>query len=128
MRTLSCTKTLYTEKPWQTNCLTEIAFDEALKAARALDEYYKANGKLFGPLHGIPITLKDQFNIKGKDSTLGYVGRAFSPAVDDAVVVSILRSLGAVILAKTNLPQSIMAGLIFVVIEKWSKCDQSVTD
>lgn len=61
-----------------------------------------------GPLHGIPTTLKDQFNIKGHDTTLGYVSRALSPAQDDAVLVKMLRSLGAVILAKSNLPQSIM--------------------
>lgn len=54
------------------------------------------------------MTLKDQFNIKGFDSTLGYVGRAFKPAAEDAVLVKILEDAGAVILAKTNLPQSIM--------------------
>jgi Asp-tRNA(Asn)/Glu-tRNA(Gln) amidotransferase A subunit family amidase len=59
-------------------------------------------------LHGIPITLKDQFNVKGVDTTLGYVGRSFSPAEDDAVLVQILKKMGAIIVAKTNLPQSIM--------------------
>lgn len=63
------------------------------------------------PFHGIPMTLKDQFNIKGLDSTLGYVGRSFAPASDDAAVVKMLRSLGAIILAKSNLPQSIMVSL-----------------
>ena len=61
-----------------------------------------------GPLHGIPTTLKDQFDVKGYDSTLGYLSRALSPAKDDAVLVKMLRSLGAVIVAKSNLPQSIM--------------------
>jgi Asp-tRNA(Asn)/Glu-tRNA(Gln) amidotransferase A subunit family amidase len=54
------------------------------------------------------MSLKDQFNVEGLDSTLGYVGRAFAPADADAIIVSILKSLGAVIVAKTNLPQSIM--------------------
>lgn len=54
------------------------------------------------------MTLKDQFNVEGYDSTIGYVGRAFAPAEEDSVLVKMLRSLGAVILAKTNLPQSIM--------------------
>lgn len=53
-------------------------------------------------------TLKDQFNVKGYDTTLGYVGRAFAPAKQDATVVKMLRALGAVVVAKTNLPQSIM--------------------
>lgn len=65
-----------------------------------------------GPLHGVPITLKDQFNVTGLDTTLGYVGRSFKPATEDALIVSMLRDLGAVIIAKTNLPQSIMVGPI----------------
>lgn len=83
-------------------------FEDALKQARELDREFKESGKPKGPLHGIPVTLKDQFNIKGYDSTLGYVGRSFVPANEDAVVVQILKSMGAVIIAKTNLPQSIM--------------------
>lgn len=55
------------------------------------------------------MTLKDQFNVKGHDATLGYAARAFHPAPEDAVLVQMLRKLGAVIIAKTNLPQSIMA-------------------
>lgn len=54
------------------------------------------------------MTLKDQFDVAGYDSTLGYVGRAFRPAQRDCVLVSMLKSLGAVIMAKTNVPQSIM--------------------
>lgn len=64
--------------------------------------------KPIGPLHGLVVTLKDQFNIKGYDSTLGYVGRSFNPATEDAVLVKMLKSLGAIVLAKSNLPQSIM--------------------
>jgi amidase len=56
------------------------------------------------------MTLKDQFDVSGYDSTLGYVGRAFKPAVQDCVLVSILKRMGAVIIAKSNLPQSIMVG------------------
>ncbi|EEA28370.1 hypothetical protein TMatcc_003297 [Talaromyces marneffei ATCC 18224] len=91
-----------------TNSITEVVFEEALQQARELDARFRETGQLKGPLHGIPITLKDQFNIKGVDSTLGYVGRCFQPAGEDAVLVQILKSMGAVIIAKTNLPQSIM--------------------
>jgi amidase len=56
------------------------------------------------------MTLKDQFDVAGYDSTLGYVGRSFKPAVQDCVLVSILKRMGAVIVAKSNLPQSIMVG------------------
>jgi amidase len=73
-----------------------------------LDEFQREYGRLIGPLHGVPITVKDQFNIKGLDTTLGYVGKALAPAGDDAPLVQTLKKLGAVIIAKTNLPQSIM--------------------
>lgn len=56
----------------------------------------------------MPVSLKDQFDIEGLDATLGYVGRAFHPADSDCVLVKVLKQLGAVILAKTNLPQSIL--------------------
>ncbi|KAF1969877.1 amidase signature enzyme [Bimuria novae-zelandiae CBS 107.79] len=54
------------------------------------------------------MTLKDQFDVKGYDSTLGYVGRAFKPAEQDCVLVALLKQMGAIIIAKSNLPQSIM--------------------
>ncbi|KAI5861559.1 amidase [Durotheca rogersii] len=87
---------------------TEIFFQEALAQARKLDRYVAEHGRLVGPLHGVPVTLKDQFNVKGHDTTLGYVGRTFKPVAEDAVLVGMLKQLGAVVLAKTNLPQSIM--------------------
>lgn len=92
----------------KTNCITEVVFEDALAQARTLDEHFKKTGQLKGPLHGVPITVKDQFNVAGVDTTLGYVGRSFAPATEDAVLVQILRDMGAVVLAKTNLPQSIM--------------------
>ncbi|KAJ4404412.1 hypothetical protein N0V91_005933 [Didymella pomorum] len=88
--------------------LTEILFDEATKQANKLDKYFEEHGRLVGPLHGICMTLKDQFDIEGFDSTLGYVGRSYRPAMQDCVLVAILKHLGAIIVAKSNLPQSIM--------------------
>ncbi|KAF4454957.1 hypothetical protein F53441_2614 [Fusarium austroafricanum] len=92
----------------KTNCLTEILFKDALAQARELDRYHARTRKTKGPFHGIPISLKDQFNVKGYDTTLGYTSRAFKPASDDAVLTKILKHLGAVVFCKTNLPQSIM--------------------
>lgn len=86
-------------------------FEEAIEQAKALDRERKQTGKLRGPLHGIPVTVKDQFNVKGVDTTLGYVGRSFAPAQEDAVLVRILKKMGAVVVAKTNLSQSIMVRL-----------------
>lgn len=88
--------------------LTEILFERAIQQANELDEHFKEHGRLVGPLHGICMTLKDQFDVQGFDSTLGYVGRAFKPAMQDCVLVSLLKQLGAIVIAKSNLPQSIM--------------------
>ncbi|KAJ8083720.1 hypothetical protein PM082_002486 [Marasmius tenuissimus] len=91
-----------------TNCLTEIFFDRALARAAALDDYLKTTGKVVGMLHGLPISLKDQVNIKGLDSTIGYVSYANKPAERNAVLADILESHGAVLFVKTNIPQTLM--------------------
>ena len=94
----------------KTNCLTEIMFHEACVEAGVLDTRvsYAKKGEPLGPLYGIPITLKDQFDVPGYDTTLGYVGRSFRPATGHSLLVKILKQAGAIIIAKTNLPQSIM--------------------
>ncbi|KAH9823599.1 amidase, partial [Teratosphaeria destructans] len=56
-----------------TTCLTETLFPAALARARALDDHYATHGTPIGPLHGLPISLKDSFNIAGVHTTLGYV-------------------------------------------------------
>lgn len=54
-----------------TGCLTEIFFERALKRARELDEYLAKTGRVVGPLHGLPVSIKDRFDIEGVDSTVG---------------------------------------------------------
>lgn len=97
---------------WQTNCLTEIFFDDAIKRAKKLDlEYHpKPRGKALPPLFGLPISLKDSFQVCGYDTSTGlgcYVGK---PAEDNSALAAMLTDLGAVLYCKTNLPQSIMTG------------------
>ena len=46
----------------QTNCLTEIFVDRALERARELDEMLSRTGKIVGPLHGLPISLKGRIS------------------------------------------------------------------
>lgn len=46
----------------------------ALARARELDDYQQAHGRTTGPLHGLPVSLKDQFHVKGVDPSMGYVG------------------------------------------------------
>ncbi|KIW74080.1 hypothetical protein Z517_12490 [Fonsecaea pedrosoi CBS 271.37] len=92
-----------------TNCLTEIFFDKALERAKYLDDYLNREGKPMGPLHGMPISLKDSFNLKGTYSTIGYVSFIKRPAADfNSPLVDILLQNGAVLYVKTNLPQTLM--------------------
>lgn len=91
-----------------TGCLTEILFDSALALAKSQDEHLAATGNLLGPLHGIPISIKDNQDVKGIDSTLGWVGLIDRPAKADTPIVETLRQAGAIIYCKTNIPQSLM--------------------
>ncbi|KAL6705373.1 hypothetical protein ACN47E_007022 [Coniothyrium glycines] len=91
------------------NCLTEIMFDEALARAQECDAYFSTHGKPMGPLHGLPISLKDSFNVKGVQATIGYVSFiARPPSAINSVLVDILHDAGAVFYVKTNLPQTMM--------------------
>ena len=47
------------------NCLHEIFFDQAIAEAEKSDKYFKENNKPIGVLHGLPVSLKDQFHVKG---------------------------------------------------------------
>jgi Asp-tRNA(Asn)/Glu-tRNA(Gln) amidotransferase A subunit family amidase len=91
------------------NCLTEIFFADALLHAKFLDQEYKRTGRTLGPLHGVPISLKDTFNVKGYDSSIGIASLAGNPAEQNALLVDILLEQGAVIYCKTNIPQTLMA-------------------
>jgi amidase len=62
-----------------------------------------------GPLHGVPISLKDTFKIEGLDASIGYAAFAFNPAKQNSPLVDILLEVGAVLYCKTNVPQSLMA-------------------
>ncbi|KAG0696600.1 general amidase [Suillus ampliporus] len=90
------------------NCLTEIFIDRALARAAELDDYLKKTGKVVGPLHGLPISLKDQLCIKGLETTMGYVSWIGQYADKNAVLVDVLIECGAVPFVRTNIPQTLM--------------------
>jgi len=56
----------------------------------------------------LPVSLKDLFNVKGFDTTLGFVAWANSPHDKESELVKILRNLGAVLYCKTNVPTAMM--------------------
>ncbi|XP_066301801.1 fatty-acid amide hydrolase 1-like [Branchiostoma lanceolatum] len=86
------------------NCLTEPVPD-ALARAKDLDA---GNGKR-GLLHGVPMSFKDNINIKGMSSTMGVTKHLDSPAEEDAVIVQVLKKQGAVPFVKTNIPQTLLS-------------------
>ena len=91
------------------NCLTEIFFADAIFHAKYLDQEYKRTGKTLGPLHGVPVSLKDTFKVKGYDASIGIASLAENPAKENSLLVDILLEQGAVIYCKTNIPQTLMA-------------------
>lgn len=54
-----------------TTCCTEIFFEDAFATAKAMDEYLAQTGKTLGPLHGLPVSIKDLFSVKGVDTSIG---------------------------------------------------------
>ncbi|KAF2009229.1 amidase [Aaosphaeria arxii CBS 175.79] len=94
-----------------TNCLTEIFFDEAIQRARELDRERQLNtDKDLRPFHGLPISLKDSFQVSGHDTSTGLACFVNEPAEEHSGMAAMLVDLGAVLYCKTNLPQIIMSG------------------
>ena len=88
-------------------CNAEERFEEALAEAIACDAE-RSRGMLRGPLHGLPISIKDQIDMQGFDSTCGLSARVGKPREADAVVVSVARAAGAIPFVRTNIPQLMM--------------------
>lgn len=78
--------------------------DEAALEEAAILDRERAAGRLRGPLHGLPMTVKDSIEVAGLPATCGARSLADHRPLDDAESVRRLRSAGAVILGKTNVP------------------------
>ena len=84
------------------NAFITVTADDALAQARQADKEIAA-GRRLGPLHGIPISLKDLIDQKGVRTSAGSLVRKDHVATADAVVTARLRDAGAVFVGKTNL-------------------------
>lgn len=85
------------------NAFVTVLGDQARAEAQALDAR-RARGEVLGPLHGVPIAIKDENDVRGVVTTYGT--NAFDrAAVDDSAVVARLRAAGAVIIGKTTMPE-----------------------
>lgn len=90
------------------NAVVQLTADSALTQAREADAAL-ARRELQGPLHGVPITVKDSFDTSGIISTAGTKGRASYVPQQDATAVARMRAAGAIVLGKTNLPELSLA-------------------
>ena len=86
------------------NAFTMVLADQARESARRADQSLKS-----GRLHGVPVTVKDSFDVTGQPSRLGSYFTPEVAASEDAAVVARLRREGAIILGKTNTPEFLMS-------------------
>ena len=86
------------------NSYITVLADDALKAAQQAEQDI-ASGRYIGPMHGVPVALKDQFLTKGILTTAGSdILKDFVPQ-EDATVVTRLREAGSILIGKTNLTE-----------------------
>jgi amidase len=86
------------------NAVVQIAADQAIALSREADAA-SARGQTWGPLHGVPMTIKDSFDTAGMITSGGTRGRAAFVPGRDATVVARLRRAGAILVGKTNIPE-----------------------
>ncbi len=84
-------------------------FEGARARARAVDEA-RARGEDIGPLQGLPMTIKESFNLTGLPTTFGFPFFRDNVATSNAVAVDRLLGAGAVVFGKTNVPPGLMDG------------------
>ncbi|KAI9646465.1 hypothetical protein NHQ30_004458 [Ciborinia camelliae] len=95
-----------------TNCLAWTMYPRALARAAELDAYMERTGKPIGPLHGLPISVKEHIYLMDTPSTSGFVAWADNFCTSDeqeGVCIQVLRESGAIFHVKTTNPQGLMA-------------------
>jgi Asp-tRNA(Asn)/Glu-tRNA(Gln) amidotransferase A subunit family amidase len=78
---------------------------DALADAAALDTALESTGKLVGPLHGIPVLVKDNYDVAGLQTTGGSAALLGWVPETDATVISRIRDAGGIVLAKTTMSE-----------------------
>ena len=90
-----------------TACLIQFFMDEALERAQYLDDYQEKTGKTIGPLHGVPVSIKEHMPVKGHYSSWGFISSR-ETSEKDSLKIEILRNAGAVFYVKRYQTQGIM--------------------
>jgi Asp-tRNA(Asn)/Glu-tRNA(Gln) amidotransferase A subunit family amidase len=84
---------------------------DAMREAEALDRAFAASGQLSGPLHGVPVLIKDNVDVAGLPTTAGSRALMNWMPPRDATLVAKLRAAGAIILAKTTMSEFARGGI-----------------
>ncbi len=92
----------------QLNALAWPRFEDARREAEEADAA-RRRGDVLGPLHGVPVTIKDQFDVAGLPTTFGMARLADRRVEQDGPLVAALREAGAIVLGKTNVPPALGA-------------------
>ncbi|HCP33206.1 MAG: amidase [SAR324 cluster bacterium] len=87
----------------QVNAVVTVDAEGALERANKADQAFQ-KGKLWGPLHGVPFTVKDHFSTQSIRTTSGFGPLADMVPENDSTVVARLKEAGAILLGKTNMP------------------------
>ena len=90
------------------NALVHVCADTARQQASAADDAL-AGGNASGPFHGVPMTVKDAWELAGAPSTGGTIGRSHYIPDHDATVIARMRSAGAIPIGMTNVPELSLA-------------------
>ncbi|HEV2057303.1 MAG TPA: amidase [Methylomirabilota bacterium] len=87
------------------NAIVTLVRESALKEAKAATAALKRKGGKLGPLHGVPVTIKDLTHTKGIRTTWGSKVFEHYVPTEDSLIVERLKSAGAIVLGKTNTPE-----------------------
>ncbi|MBT8154086.1 amidase [Epibacterium ulvae] len=90
------------------NAFITLCADDARAQAREADKVL-AQGRVLGPLHGVPVALKDIFDVVGVATTAAMPSRQTAKAAQDATIVKRLKAAGAVTLGKLNMCEGVYA-------------------
>lgn len=90
------------------NCITELLPARAMERAKYLDDFYTEHKRPIGPLHGLPISVKEHVGMKGLDLNAGFVAWVGRIAPDDATILKLLWKAGCIFYVRTTEPQALM--------------------
>lgn len=94
-------------KGYELGALADINFEWAKNRAKEMDKELQ-EGKCRGPLHGIPISVKDELILAGTVSTNGLASKSDNLNIEDGLCVEAFKLQGAIPFTKTNVPQLVM--------------------